>query len=130
MNHLQWTDDAWDDYLCRQSQNRRAPKQINTPIRNTLQSSFGGIGKPGPLNRGLQGAWNRRIDSANRLIYMLDDDDLCILSIKDHYGDRRIRSQPRKPSSGLFATYRTHQPEYKPRNRNAHTRAGGERAPK
>nr|WP_303826061.1 type II toxin-antitoxin system YoeB family toxin [Bifidobacterium catenulatum] len=98
-------------------------------MRNTLQSSFGGIGKPEPLNRGLQDVWNRRIDSANRLIYMLDGDDLCILSIRDHYGDRRIRSQPRKPSSGLFATYRTHQPEYKPRNRSS-SRASGERAPR
>ena len=85
---LRWTDDAWDDYLYWQSQDRRTLKRINTLIRDTLRSPFEGIGKPEPLKWGLQGAWSRRIDSANRLIYMLDDDDLCILSIKDHYGDR------------------------------------------
>ena len=33
----------------------------------------------------LQGAWSRRIDSANRLVYMIEDGDLCILSVRDHY---------------------------------------------
>ena len=85
---LRWTDDAWDDYLYWQSQDRRTLKRINTLIRDTLRSPFEGIGKPEPLKWGLQGAWSRRIDSANGLIYMLDGDDLCILSVKDHYGDR------------------------------------------
>ena len=85
---LRWTDDAWDDYLYWQSQDRRTLKRINTLIRDTLRSPFEGIGKPEPLKWGLQGAWSRRIDSSNRLIYMLDGDDLCILSVKDHYGDR------------------------------------------
>ena len=85
---LRWTDDAWDDYLYWQSQDRRTLKRINTLIRDTLRSPFEGIGKPEPLKWGLQGVWDRRIDSANRLIYMLDGDDLCILSVKDHYGDR------------------------------------------
>ena len=30
-------------------------------------------------------AWSRRIDSANRIIYTVADDRLCILSAKDHY---------------------------------------------
>lgn len=85
---LRWTDDAWDDYLYWQSQDRRTLKRINTLIRDTLRSPFEGIGKPEPLKWGLQGAWIRRIDSANRLIYMLDGNDLCILSVKDHYGGR------------------------------------------
>lgn len=46
---------------------------------------FEGIGKPEPLKWGLSGAWSRRIDSANRIIYTVADDRLCILSAKDHY---------------------------------------------
>ncbi|WP_161497714.1 type II toxin-antitoxin system YoeB family toxin, partial [Streptococcus suis] len=30
--------------------------------------------------------WSRRIDAENRLIYMVESDRLCILSLKDHYG--------------------------------------------
>lgn len=81
-------DDAWDDYLYWQSQDRRTLKRINTLIRDMLRSPFGGIGKPEPPKWGLQGAWNRRINSVNRLIYMLEGNDLCILSVKDHYGNR------------------------------------------
>ena len=44
-----------------------------------------GLGKPEPLKWELQGAWSRRIDSANRLVYMIEDGDLCILSVRDHY---------------------------------------------
>ena len=46
---------------------------------------FAGLGKPEPLKWELQGAWGRRIDSANRLVYMIEDGDLCILSVRDHY---------------------------------------------
>lgn len=54
-------------------------------IRDTMCSPFTGLGKPEPLKWELQGAWSRRIDSANRLVYMVDGGDLCILSVRDHY---------------------------------------------
>ncbi|ADE32275.1 Protein of unknown function DUF1224 [Streptococcus suis GZ1] len=46
---------------------------------------FEGIAKPEPLKYDYQGAWSRRIDAENRLIYMVEADRLCILSLKDHY---------------------------------------------
>lgn len=82
---LRWTDDAWEDYLYWQSQDKRTLKRINALIRDAQRSPFKGIGKPEPLKRDFQGAWSRRIDSANRLIYMVADGDLCILSARDHY---------------------------------------------
>lgn len=84
---LRWTDDAWNDYLYWQTQDRKTLKRVNTLIRDARRSPFDGIGKPEPLRHGLQGAWSRRIDSANRLIYMVVDGDLCILSARDHYDD-------------------------------------------
>lgn len=39
-------------------------------------SPFTGLGKPEPFKWELQGAWSRRIDSANRLVYMVDGGDL------------------------------------------------------
>lgn len=82
---LSWTEDAWDDYLYWQSQDRRTLKRINTLLRDMKRSPFEGIGKPEPLKWNYQGAWSRRIDSANRIIYTVIGDDLCVLSCRDHY---------------------------------------------
>ena len=52
---------------------------------DTICFPFAGMVKSEPLKWELQGAWSRRIDSANRLVYMVDGGDLCILSVRDHY---------------------------------------------
>ncbi|MCI8425329.1 MAG: Txe/YoeB family addiction module toxin [Adlercreutzia sp.] len=80
-----FTDDAWDDYLYWQTQDRKTLKRINQLIRDIERSPFEGIGKPEPLKFGLTGCWSRRIDAANRLVYTFSDDAICILSCKDHY---------------------------------------------
>lgn len=80
-----WTEDAWNDYLYWQSQDRKTLKRINALIRDMKRSPFEGIGKPEPLKWDYQGAWSRRIDSANRIVYTVIGDDLCILSCRDHY---------------------------------------------
>ena len=49
-----------------------------------MRSPYEGIGKPEPLKWDFQDAWSRRIGSANRLIYTVADNSLCILSCKDH----------------------------------------------
>lgn len=82
---LSWTEDAWNDYLYWQSQDRKTLKRINALIRDMKHSPFEGIGKPEPLKWDYQGAWSRRIDSANRIVYTVIGDDLCILSCRDHY---------------------------------------------
>ncbi len=82
---LSWTDDAWEDYLYWQQQDRKTLRRINKMIEDTKRHPFEGIGKPQPLKWNFHGAWSRRIDSANRLIYVVTDDGLCILSAKDHY---------------------------------------------
>lgn len=82
---LCWTEDAWNDYLYWQGQDRKTLKRINTLIRDMKRNPFEGIGKPEPLKWDYQGAWSRRIDSANRIIYTLSDENLCILSCRDHY---------------------------------------------
>ena len=82
---LTWTLAAWEDYEYWQGQDRKTLKRINALIKDCLRHPFEGIGKPEPLKWGLSGAWSRRIDSANRIIYTVADDRLCILSAKDHY---------------------------------------------
>lgn len=46
---------------------------------------FVGIGKPEPLRHILTGAWSRRIDDANRLVYYVTDEHIVILQARDHY---------------------------------------------
>lgn len=82
---LSWTEDAWDDYLYWQRQDPKTFKRINLLIKDAMRSPAEGIGKPEPLKWSLQGAWSRRIDSANRLVYTIDDDGITILSAKSHY---------------------------------------------
>ncbi|MBF4296262.1 Txe/YoeB family addiction module toxin, partial [Vibrio anguillarum] len=59
---LSWTDDAWDDYLYWQTQDKKTLKRINKLINDVKRSPFEGIGKPEPLKENLSGFWSRRID--------------------------------------------------------------------
>ena len=54
-------------------------------IKDIQRDPFSGIGKPEPLKYDYQGAWSRRIDAENHLIYMMDGDSVAFLSFKDHY---------------------------------------------
>lgn len=82
---LSWTDDAWDDYLYWQSQDKKTLKRINKLINETLRAPFEGIGKPEPLKENLSGFWSRRIDHTNRLVYAVDDRAITVISCRYHY---------------------------------------------
>lgn len=47
---LRWTDDAWNDYLYWQVQDKKTLKRVNALIRDAMRSPFAGLGKPEPLN--------------------------------------------------------------------------------
>jgi len=83
---LAWTDEAWNDYLYWQTQDRKTLKRINTLVEDVLRGDpFEGIGKPEPLKHALAGVWSRRIDEVNRLVYMADDTRVIILQARYHY---------------------------------------------
>lgn len=82
---LSWTDDAWDDYLNWQTQDKKTLKRINKLINDVKRSPFEGIGKPEPLKENLSGFWSRRIDDTNRLVYAVDDQAITIISCRYHY---------------------------------------------
>ena len=62
-------------------------KKINGLIKDIQRSTFEGIGKPEPLKENLRGAWSRRIDDTNRIVYYEKDDIVYILSCRGHYED-------------------------------------------
>ena len=66
-----WHDDAWDDYLYWQAQDKKTLKRINQLIRDIERGGYEGIGKPEPLVGDLGGYWSRRIDDCNRIVYKI-----------------------------------------------------------
>lgn len=80
-----WTDEAWDDYVYWQGQDRKTLRSINRIIKDIERDPFDGIGKPEPLRYGLSGYWSRRIDEVNRLVYKVEEDKLYIISCRYHY---------------------------------------------
>ncbi|MDM3870557.1 Txe/YoeB family addiction module toxin [Porticoccus sp. W117] len=82
---LAWTREAWSDYIYWQSQDRKTLRRINKLITDAKRSPFSGIGKPEPLKENLSGFWSRRIDESNRLVYIVDDKRLTIISCRYHY---------------------------------------------
>lgn len=76
---------GWEDYTYWQGQDRKTLRRINALIADVLRDPFQGIGKPEPLKHILSGAWSRRIDDANRLVYFVTDTHIVILQARDHY---------------------------------------------
>jgi len=82
---LAWTQEAWKDYIYWQGQDKKTLKRINRIISDTQRNPFEGIGKPEPLKENLSGFWSRRIDESNRLVYVVDNNRLTIISCRYHY---------------------------------------------
>lgn len=82
---LAWTKEAWSDYIYWQNQDKKTLKRINKLIIDIQRSPFDGIGKPEPLKENLSGFFSRRIDESNRLVYVVDDTQLTIISCRYHY---------------------------------------------
>ena len=81
-----WSDDAWEDYLYGQGQDKKTLKRINSLIKSIERDGvMEGIGKPEPLK--YRNGYSRRIDEKNRIVYDVVDGKLFIVSCKDHYED-------------------------------------------
>jgi toxin YoeB len=79
-------DDAWDDYLHWQRQDRQTLKRLNKLIMECTRTPFAGTGKPEPLRGGdLSGWWSRRIDEEHRLVCRAEDGNLIIAQCRYHY---------------------------------------------
>lgn len=66
-----WQDDAWEDYLYWQNQDKKMLKRINQILKDIDRNGYWGIGKPEALTGNLAGFWSRRIDSKNRIVYRI-----------------------------------------------------------
>jgi toxin YoeB len=83
---LAWTDEAGQDYIYWQTQDKKTLKRINKILDDIKRDDpFKGIGKPEPLRENLSGFWSRRIDDTNRLVYVVDEEHITVISCRYHY---------------------------------------------
>lgn len=85
IDRLAWTAEGWSGYLYWQGQDRKTIKRINKLITETQRNPFEGIGKPELLKENLAGFWSRRIDDTHRLVYVVEQSQLTIISCRYHY---------------------------------------------
>lgn len=83
-----WEDEAWQEYLDWQDQDKKTLKRINILLKDIQRNPFDGIGRPEPLSGNLSGWWSRRIDEKNRIVYKPIENNTVILSCKGHYNDK------------------------------------------
>ena len=82
----QWSDEAWNDYLYWQSQDKKTLRKINELIKDIERNgALSGTGHPEPLK--YRPGYSRHIDKKNRLVYDIKDSILLIASCRDHYED-------------------------------------------
>jgi toxin YoeB len=82
---LVFADEAWEDYLYWQKQDKRMVERINKLIRETEREPFAGVGKPEPLKHVLSGFWSRRITGEHRMVYRVVNNSLEIVQLRFHY---------------------------------------------
>jgi len=82
---LSFSDDAWEDYLHWQQNDKKILKKINRLIKEIQRDPFDGIGEPEPLKYNWSGYWSRRISIEHRLIYKISGENLMIAQCRYHY---------------------------------------------
>jgi toxin YoeB len=82
---ITFSQNAWEDYISWQSEDKRILKKINGLIKEIQRNPCEGIGKPEPLKYDLSGLWSRRIDRDHRLVYQVIRNVLFIYSCRYHY---------------------------------------------
>ena len=82
---LKFSDNAWDDYLYWQKQDKKILKRINELIKEIKRDPFKGKGEPEPLKYNWSGFWSRRINREHRLVYAVEDGEILIAQCRYHY---------------------------------------------
>jgi len=83
-----WQDEAWDDYIYWQSQDKRTIRKINKLLQDIERNGYNGIGKPEPLKGDLSGFWSVEIDEKNRIVFRIEEGKIEIIQCGSHYRDK------------------------------------------
>lgn len=83
-----WSDEAWEEYLYWQTQDKKTLKRINRILEEIDRNGYQCVGKPEPLSGNLTGFWSARIDEKNRIVFRIQKDAIEIAQCGSHYRDR------------------------------------------
>ena len=86
MSSITFAEDAWDEYLYWQRQDKKTLRKINSLLKEIQRQPFDGTGKPEPL-KGSDGCWSRRINEKDRLVYFVEDNKVIVVQCKGHYDE-------------------------------------------
>lgn len=87
MNKL-WQDEAWEEYVYWQAQDKKMLKKINRLLTDIDRNGYQCMGKPEPLRGNLAGYWSVRIDEKNRIVFCINGENLEIVQCGTHYRDK------------------------------------------
>lgn len=85
MSKLSFSEQAWEDYIYWQTQDRKTLKRINQLLQDIERNGYNGMAKCEPLRGDLSGYWSKRIDDVNRLVFRISGDIVEIIQCKGHY---------------------------------------------
>ncbi len=88
MSKITFSEDAWDEYLYWQAQDKKTLKKINELLREIQRTPFAGKGEPEMLRGNRSGLWSRRINQKDRLVYEVENNMIMVLQCKNHYDDK------------------------------------------
>lgn len=85
MRTIEFVPKAFKEYQDWVQKDRKTALRISDLIFDILRTPFDGLGTPEPLKHQFKGYWSRRIDQEHRLIYMVTDESVVIISCYSHY---------------------------------------------
>ncbi|MGN0164133.1 MAG: Txe/YoeB family addiction module toxin [Candidatus Ornithomonoglobus sp.] len=87
MSDIRFAEDAWDEYLYWQMQDKKTLKKINSLLKDIQRNPFSGEGKPEAL-KGSSKNWSRRINDKDRLVYEIESDMIIVKQCRGYYSDK------------------------------------------
>lgn len=83
-----WEENAWEEYVYWQTQDKRTLKKINKLLKDIEKNGYNCIGKTEPLRGNLSGYYSIRIDSKNRIVFRIINDNIEIIQCGTHYQEK------------------------------------------
>ena len=88
MPDITFAEDAFDEYLSWQSEDKKTLRRINQLLKAVTRDPFRGEGKPEALRGNHSGKWSRRINDRDRLVYAVQDGRIVVYQCRGHYDDK------------------------------------------
>ncbi len=87
MYEIELTAEAERDLVFWSKNDKKTLKRIRALIANMQETPYTGLGKPEALRHEWSGFYSRRIDSRNRLVYAVNEDQqlITIHQMRYHY---------------------------------------------